>query len=62
MPAFRAEGLRAADLARVQQTEPPQWLLNGWNEIAELNSGQADEVRREINLFELPDTRDVGWL
>lgn len=48
MPAFQAEGLTAADLARVQQTEPFLLLLNGWNEIAELNSGQADEALREL--------------
>ena len=42
MPAFQAEGLKTADLARVQQTEPFLLLLNGWNEIAESNSAQAD--------------------
>ena len=34
IPAFQAERLTAADLARVQQTEPFLFLLNGWNEIA----------------------------
>jgi hypothetical protein len=48
MPAFQAEGLTAADLARVQQTEPFLLLLNGWNEIAESNSTQASEALREL--------------
>lgn len=48
MPAFQAEGLTAADLARVQQTEPFLLLLNGWNEIAESNSVQASDALREI--------------
>ena len=47
-PAFQAEGLTAADLARVQQTEPFLLLLNGWNEIAESNSAQADDALREL--------------
>ena len=48
MPAFLAEDLTAADLARVQQTEPFLLLLNGWNEIAELNSAQANDALREL--------------
>src|SRR5438876_1465995 len=48
MPAFQAEGLTAADLARVQQTEPLLFLLNGWNEIAESNSEQANHALREL--------------
>lgn len=48
MPAFQAEGLTPADLARVQQTEPFLLLLNGWNEIAESNSAQANEALREL--------------
>lgn len=48
MPAFQAEGLTAADLARVQQTEPILFLLNGWNEIAESNSSQANDALREL--------------
>jgi NACHT conflict system protein len=48
MPAFQAEGLTAADLARVQQTEPFLLLLNGWNEIAESNSEQANHALREL--------------
>ena len=46
--AFQAEGLTAADLARVQQTEPFLLLLNGWNEIAESNSMQANDALREL--------------
>ncbi|MBS9403086.1 hypothetical protein KG088_05540 [Halomonas sp. TRM85114] len=48
MPAFQAEGLTAADLARVQQAEPFLLLLNGWNEIAESNSAHANEALREL--------------
>ena len=48
MPAFQAEGLTSADLARVQQTEPFLLLLNGWNEIAESNSAQANNALREL--------------
>ena len=44
MPPFLAEGLSAADLARVQQTEPFLFLLNGWNEIAESNSAEASDA------------------
>lgn len=49
MPAFLAEGLTAADLARVQQIEPFLLLLNGWNEIAESNSAQANDALRELD-------------
>ena len=48
MPAFLADGLTATDLARVQQTEPFLFLLNGWNEIAESNSAQANDALREL--------------
>ena len=48
IPAFQAEGLTAADLARAQQTEPFRFLLNGWNEIAESNSSQADNALRGL--------------
>lgn len=48
MPAFQAEGLTAADLARVQQSEPFFFLLNGWNEIAASNSMQANDALRDL--------------
>ena len=48
MPAFQAEGLTPADLARVQQTEPFLLLLNGWNEVAESSSAQANDALREL--------------
>ncbi len=48
MPAFQAESLSPADLARVQQTEPFLLLLNGWNEIAESNSVQANDALWEL--------------
>ena len=46
MPAFQAEGLTPANLARVQQTEPFLFLLNGWNEISESSSAQANNALR----------------
>ena len=48
MPAFLAEGLSAADLARVQQTEPFFFLLNGWNEIAHSDSAHSHFALREL--------------
>ncbi|HEV7506086.1 MAG TPA: hypothetical protein VGS07_14350 [Thermoanaerobaculia bacterium] len=48
IPAFQAEGLTAADLARVQKAEPFLLLLNGWNEITESNSAQADDALRAL--------------
>ena len=48
MRAFQAEGLTAAELARVHQTEPFLLLLNGWNEIAQSSSAQADVALREL--------------
>ena len=48
MPAFLAEDLTPAHLARVQQTEPFLFLLNGWNEIAESSSTQANDALREL--------------
>ena len=48
MPAFLAEGLTSGHLARVQQTEPFLLLLNGWNEITESSSPQANDALREL--------------
>lgn len=48
MPPFQAKGLTPSDLARVQQSEPFLFLLNGWNEIAESNSAQANDALREL--------------
>ncbi|GMU03749.1 NACHT domain-containing protein [Corallococcus caeni] len=48
MPAFQAEGLTPEDLARAQQSEPFLLLLNGWNEIAQSNSAQANDALREL--------------
>lgn len=48
MPAFQSEGLRAVDLAQVQQTKTFLFLLNGWNEITELGSAQASAALREL--------------
>ncbi|MCY4060104.1 MAG: hypothetical protein OXG44_19135, partial [Gammaproteobacteria bacterium] len=49
MPAFRAEELAPADLARVQQAEPLLLLLNGWNEVGESNSLRSDVALREAD-------------
>lgn len=48
MPSFQAEKLSVTELARVQQTEPFLLLLNGWNEITELNSAQANGALRDL--------------
>ena len=48
MPPFQAEDLTPAHLARVRQTEPFLLLLNGWNEIAESSSAQANNALREL--------------
>lgn len=48
MPAFQAEGLTATELARLQMTEPFLFLLNGWNEVSESNSAQANNSLREL--------------
>ena len=48
IPAFQAERLTSADLAQVQRTEPFLFLLNGWNEVAESNSRQANEALRDL--------------
>lgn len=48
MPSFRAEGLSAEDLARVHTQASFLFLLNGWNEIAQSNSTQAEEALREL--------------
>ena len=48
IPAFQAEGLTSFDLARVQQTAPFLFLLNGWNEIVESSSNQAVNALREL--------------
>ena len=48
MPAFQAEGLTSGDLAWVQRAEPFLFLLNGWNEIAESSSAQANEALRDL--------------
>ena len=48
MPAFQGEGLTPADLARVQHSEPFIFLLNGWNEIGESSSTQANAALRDL--------------
>lgn len=48
MSPFQAEGLSAVDLAKVQQSEPFMFLMNGWNEISESISAQADTALREL--------------
>ena len=48
IPAFQAERLTPADLAQVQRTEPFLFFLNGWNQIAETTSAQANDALREL--------------
>lgn len=48
MPAFKAEGLTANHLAKVHNTEPFLMLLNGWNQIAESSSAEANVALREL--------------
>ena len=48
MTAFEAEALTFRDLVGVQETEPFLFLLNGWNEIAESGSAQANVALREL--------------
>ena len=49
-PAFLTEGLTTIGLAELQQTEPFLFLLDGWNEIDESSSNQADNILRELEL------------
>ena len=49
MPQFQAEDLTANDLAQLQPAEPFLFLLNGWNEISESNSGQAVDALKELD-------------
>ncbi len=48
MPEFQAERLTPADLAKVRRTEPFLFLLNGWNEVTESSSAQADIALRDL--------------
>ena len=48
MPAFQAQAITAANLASIQASEGFLFLLNGWNEIAEMNSAQATDALREL--------------
>jgi len=47
-PPFRARGIDPEALARLSQAEPCLFLLNGWNEITELNSSAAVDVLRAL--------------
>jgi hypothetical protein len=47
-PAFRSRGISAESLARLARTEPYLFLLNGWNEIAEIRSSDAVVVLAEV--------------
>ena len=48
IPAFRAQGVGPAELARVLRAAPCLFLLNGWNEIAESNSVRSHHTLREL--------------
>ena len=45
---FRARSISAADLARLAEREHFSFLLNGWNEIAEVYSGDAVTALAEL--------------
>ena len=47
-PAFRVRGIDADALARLPQAEPYLFLLNGWNEIAELHTQPAGDALRAL--------------
>jgi len=47
-PAFRSRSIGAADLARLYKSEHFTFLLNGWNEIAELHSDEAVVALRQL--------------
>jgi len=49
VPAFRALGIDASGLARLSQTTPFLFLLNGWNEISELHSQDAADALRALD-------------
>lgn len=46
--AFRARNIGAADLARLARREHFSFLLNGWNEIAEVHSNDAVTALAEL--------------
>lgn len=48
MPPFQSRSIDAAELARASNAEHFSFLLNGWNEIAESESSQADHALREL--------------
>jgi hypothetical protein len=48
MPHFQRRGLDAATLARVNAVEHFSFLLNGWNEIGELDFPHAESALRTI--------------
>lgn len=48
MPVFIAEKISAAHLVKVQQSQTFLFLLNGWNEIAESSSSEANLAIREL--------------
>jgi hypothetical protein len=48
LPSFRSRGIDAAALARAFDEEPPQLLLNGWNEVNTLHSDKASLMLRSL--------------
>jgi hypothetical protein len=48
MPAFLSRGIRAEDLARLRETAPHSFLLNGWNEVSDRHSAQAVQALRSL--------------
>jgi energy-coupling factor transporter ATP-binding protein EcfA2 len=48
MPQFQSRSIDAGALARASYVEHFSFLLNGWNEIAESESAQAENALREL--------------
>ena len=46
--SYRSRGIDAAGLARAFDDEPPQFLLNGWNEVNTLHSDRASLMLRSL--------------
>lgn len=46
--AFQSRGIDGANLARAFAEEPPQLLLNGWNEVSSLHSEKASVMLRSL--------------
>ena len=46
--SYRSRGIDAESLSRAFEEEPPQLLLNGWNEVNSLHSERASLMLRSL--------------